>query len=76
MIKITAKINFDIVEQMDNGVGLDHLFDGLPPAKIEYDRPETKKEFIKWALDDEKLTQRAIEFVNNKMKKNKKESIA
>lgn len=75
MIKITAKINFDIVEQMDNGVGLDHLFDDLPPAKIEYDHPETKKEFIKWALDDEVLTQRAIEFVNTKMK-NRKEQMA
>ena len=64
MIKIKAKINFDIVEQMDRGVQADHLFDGFPPAEITCDHPDDMEKLIKYALSDEVLTQRTIDHFN------------
>ena len=69
MIKIKAKINFDIVEQMEMGVGLDHLFDGFPPAEITCDHPDDMAKFIKYALSDEVMVKRTVDYFNSTLGK-------
>lgn len=68
-IHIKAKINFDIVEQVEAGVPINHLFDGFPPADVSFDSPEDKKDFIRSIANDEVLIQRAMELYNKNIEK-------
>ncbi len=60
MLKIKAKINFDIVEQFDENVDPKFLFSDLPPAEVIYEngkvtRKATKKDkraFFDYVMSD------------------------
>lgn len=56
MLKIKAKINFDIVEQFDANVDPKSLFSDLPPAEVVYNnRKATKKDkraFFEYVASD------------------------
>ncbi len=69
MIKIKAKINFDIVTQMSEGETLDHILDGYEPTEITYDNPDSLKKFIKEALNDKFLNKRACDLYEAKLEK-------
>lgn len=60
MLKIKAKINFDIVEQLDINVDPKYLFSDLPPAEVIYSNNKVtrkatrkdKKAFFEYIAND------------------------
>lgn len=62
MLKIKAKINFDIVEQFDAHVNPKFMFPDLPPAEVIYSTDKVtrkatrkdKKKFFAYTWDDPK----------------------
>lgn len=69
MLKIKAKINFDIVEQLDAQTDPQFLFSDLPPAEVIYEdgkvtRKATKKDkraFFNYVMSDPDFIARAEE---------------
>ena len=60
MLKIKAKLNFDIVEQLDANVDPKSLFSNLPPAEVIYSTGKVtrkadskdKRAFFEYAASD------------------------
>lgn len=56
MLKIKAKLNFDIVEQLDANVDPKSLFSDLPPAEVIYNNRKAtskdKRAFFEYVASD------------------------
>lgn len=56
MLKIKAKLNFDIVEQLDTNADPKSLFSDLPPAEVICDNRKAtskdKRAFFEYAASD------------------------
>lgn len=67
MIIIRSPINFNIVEQVENGTSIEHLFDGFPPDEIIYTEPDDMEKLTQSALDDPYLERRVLELFEERM---------